>query len=77
MKAIEEFYYEKYSKEDPDAPPFRQDAVVDSKVVDNQLTVFTCVRGQEQCVIETMLMAIFYQTKGSVEGRGVATMQLG
>jgi hypothetical protein len=56
MKAIETFSYEKYSKEDPDALPFIQDAVIDSKEVDNQLTLFTCVRGQELCVIETMLM---------------------
>lgn len=77
MKAIETFSYEKYSTEDPDALPFIQDAVIDSKQVEDQLTLFTCVRGQEQCIIETMLMAIFYQTKGNVEGRGVATMQLG
>jgi hypothetical protein len=77
MKAIEEFYYEKFSKENPDDPPFQQDAVINSQEVQNQLTLFTCVRGQEQCVVETMLMAVFYQTQGSVEGRGVATMQLG
>ena len=56
MKAIETFSYEKYSTEDPDALPFIQDAVIDSKQVEDQLTLFTCVRGQEQCIIETMLM---------------------
>ena len=74
MQAIENFRYEKtISRTDT---LVIQDAVVDRAVAD-ALSRLTCVRGQVQCSIETMLIASFYMELGAVDAKGVATMQLG
>lgn len=43
----------------------------------NLLTQLYCTSGDDVCVFETVLMAIFYRLAGAVDGTGVASMQFG
>jgi hypothetical protein len=44
---------------------------------DNGLTEVHCVRGSHKCLFETLLMAEFFTSSGSVSGSGAASLQFG
>lgn len=54
-----------------------QVAVENGQAAANQLTELDCTPGDEVCVFDTILLALFYQLPGSVDGSGIASMQFG
>ncbi|OEU06626.1 hypothetical protein FRACYDRAFT_254177 [Fragilariopsis cylindrus CCMP1102] len=87
MKAIENYRYETKvvneegsggGEEEEEQQQLVQYAVEDRVQTEkNDLTRLTCIRGQGQCVIETLLNAAFYSQQREVYGKGTVTYQLG
>ena len=82
MKAIENYRYETKVVNEEGGEEEEQQIVqyaVEDRVQTekNDLTRLTCIRGQGQCVIETLLNAAFYSQQREVYGKGTVTYQLG
>ena len=85
MKAIENYRYETkvVNEEGGGGEEVEEQQLVQYAVENrvqttkNDLTRLTCIRGQGQCVIETLLNAAFYSQQREVYGKGTVTYQLG
>jgi hypothetical protein len=83
MKAIENYRYETKVVNEEGGEEVEEQQIVQYAVEDrvqtekNDLTRLTCIRGQGQCVIETLLNAAFYSQQREVYGKGTVTYQLG
>jgi hypothetical protein len=69
MRRIVSFAFERGST--------RQEAIVAAEPAANGLTDLWCDPGYAICHFETILFASFYESKGSVNGSGIADMQFG
>jgi hypothetical protein len=78
MRAIENYRYETKEEEGSGIETLVQHAVESrGQTTKNDLSRLTCIRGQGQCVIETLLSAAFYSQQRAVYGKGTVTYQLG
>jgi hypothetical protein len=79
MKAVETFKFEKdvQDRRSGKTETIVQDVVVNRGKAPDNLSRLTCVKGQTQCVTESMLKAKFYGEDGVVQAKGVISMQLG
>jgi hypothetical protein len=79
MRAVENFRYETKEEEEEGGEEKIVQYAVESRgqTKKNDLTRLTCIRGQGQCVIETLLSAAFYSQHREVYGKGTVTYQLG